>query len=319
MQKLWSPIGHGNHLFVAPFLDKYSGQQTGGTMMGDRTKTDPEATNTQPGGAGGDARAAAGNADDAHGAPSMAELARRLAERTARQQAVDPAAAAATRRAALEAYDLARERRLIVALSAVLALTVGAAVAYFVSTIESRPLVQLPSAAAQPKSAPSREISNAAVAPALPDPSPQPADVVEAVEPAATQAPLAADSQPAPVEAMPGESPLQSNDVREIQAKLRSFGFNPGPVDGTAGRLTEVAVTRYQQARGQAQTGAIDRRLLEQLRQDPAPPVAQQIAQRGPRPDARANRPSGSRRSDPFEPVRAAGNRLGQWLDSLVR
>ena len=151
MQKLWSPIGHGNHLFVAPFLDKYSGQQTGGTMMGDRTKTDPEATNTQPGGAGGDARAAAGNADDAHGAPSMAELARRLAERTARQQAVDPAAAAATRRAALEAYDLARERRLIVALSAVLALTVGAAVAYFVSTIESRPLVQLPSAAAQPE------------------------------------------------------------------------------------------------------------------------------------------------------------------------
>ena len=89
-------------------------------------------------------RPAAGNADrrdDVNSAPSMAELARRLAERTARQQAVDPAAAAATRRAALEAYDLARERRLIVALSAVLALTVGAAVAYFVSTIESRPLV----------------------------------------------------------------------------------------------------------------------------------------------------------------------------------
>ena len=113
-------------------------------MMGDRTKTDAEAGKTQPGGAGGNGSPAAGNADrrdDANSAPSMAELARRLAERTARQQAVDPAAAAATRRAALEAYDLARERRLIVTLSAVLALTVGAAVAYFVSTIESRPLV----------------------------------------------------------------------------------------------------------------------------------------------------------------------------------
>lgn len=301
------------------FPDKYFRQQTGGTMMGDRTKTDPEAANTQPRGAGGDARAAARNTDDAHSAPSMAELARRLAERTARQRAVDPAAVAAARRAALEAYDLARERRLIVALSAVLALTVGAAVAYFVSTIESRPLAQLPIAAAQPESASSREIANAAVAPALPDPSPQPASVVEAVEPAATQAPLVTDSQVAPVEAMPGEAPLQSNDVREIQAKLRSFGFNPGPVDGTAGRLTEVAVRRYQQARGQTQTGAIDRRLLEQLRQDPAPPVAQQVAQRGPRPDARANRPPGSRRADPFEPVRAVGDRFGQWLDSLVR
>jgi peptidoglycan hydrolase-like protein with peptidoglycan-binding domain len=127
------------------------------------------------------------------------------------------------------------------------------------------------------------------------------------------------DSRPAPVEARPSESPLQGNDVREIQAKLRSFGFNPGPVDGTAGRQTEVAVRRYQQARGQPQTGEIDRRLLEQLRQDPAPPVAQQVVQRGPRPDARANRSPGSRRSDPFEPVRAAGNRVGQWLDSLVR
>jgi Putative peptidoglycan binding domain len=298
-------------------------------MMGDRTKTDAEAGNTQRGGAGGNGSPAAGNADrrdDASGAPSMGELARRLAERTARQQTVDPAAAAAARRGALEAYDLARERRLIVTLSAVLALTVGAAVAYFVSTIESRPLARLPSAAAQPEPVPSREIANAAVAPpVLADPSPPPTSaspppsVADATEPAATQAPLVTDSQPAPVEARPSESPLQSNDVREIQAKLRSFGFNPGPVDGTAGRLTEVAVRRYQQARSQPQTGEIDRRLLEQLRQDPAPPVAQQVAQRGPRPDTRASRSPGSRRSDPFEPVRSAGNRVGQWLDSLAR
>jgi Putative peptidoglycan binding domain len=299
-------------------------------MMGDRTKTDAEAGKTQLGGAGGNGSPAAGNADhrdDANSAPSMAELARRLAERTARQHAVDPAAAAAARRAALEAYDLARERRLIVVLSAVLALTVGAAVAYFVSTIESRPSSQLPIAAAQPDAepAPSREIASAAMAPVLPDPSPPPPSaspppsVGDATEPAATQAPLVTDSQPAPVEARPSESPLQSNDVREIQAKLRSFGFNPGPVDGTAGRLTEVAVRRYQQARGQPQTGEIDRRLLEQLRQDPAPPVAQQVAQRGPRPDTRASRSPGPRRSDPFEPVRSAGNRVGQWLDSLAR
>jgi hypothetical protein len=71
----------------------------------------------------------------------------------------------------------------------------------------------------------------------------------------------------------------------------------------------------YQQDRGQPQTGTVDRELLEQLRQGPAP----QIAQRAARPDARATRSPGARRSDPFEPVRAAGNRLGQWLESLTR
>ncbi len=100
--------------------------------------------------------------------------------------------------------------------------------------------------------------------------------------------------------------------MKEIQARLRSFGFNPGPVDANAGRLTKDAVVRYQRARGRAQTGAVDRDLLEQLRQDPAPQVAQRAARPGPR-------ATGKQRSDPFEPVRAAGDRLGRWMDSLVR
>ena len=283
-------------------------------MTGDG-KTDPESGKVQPAGA-------------SRAEPSMDELSRQFGERLARQRTVDPAAAASARRAALEAYDLARERRLIAGLSIVLALTVGASVAYFVSTIESRPVAPLPSAAAQPEPAQSLEIASAAPAPVPPD-SPSPVTNVPppatnvadtaAVEPAATQAPPATDSQPAPAEVASSESPLQSDAVREIQTRLRSLGFNPGPVDGTAGRLTEVAVRRYQQARSQPQTGEIDRRLLEQLRQEPAPPVAPQVAQRGAKPDARATRSPASRRSDPFEPVRSAGNRVGQWLDSLTR
>jgi peptidoglycan hydrolase-like protein with peptidoglycan-binding domain len=80
--------------------------------------------------------------------------------------------------------------------------------------------------------------------------------------------------------------------------------------------MTEGAVMHYQQNRGQPQTGKIDRELLEQLRQDPAPQVAQQPAARR---VARATTSPGARRYDPFEPVRAAGNSLGQWLDSRVR
>jgi hypothetical protein len=83
--------------------------------------------------------------------------------------------------------------------------------------------------------------------------------------------------------------------------------------------MTAAAVMRYQQAKGQSQTGTVDRELLEQLRQDPAPQVVQQVAQRAATPGARATRSPGPRRSDPFEPVRAAGNRLGRWLESRLR
>jgi peptidoglycan hydrolase-like protein with peptidoglycan-binding domain len=123
------------------------------------------------------------------------------------------------------------------------------------------------------------------------------------------------DSQPAPVGPAPSEAALRPQELKEVQGRLRSFGFNPGPADGTPGRMTESAVTRYQQDRGLPQTGKADRQLLEQLRQDPAP----QVAQRAARPGPRATGAPPQRRSDPFEPVRTAGNRLGRWLDSLVR
>jgi peptidoglycan hydrolase-like protein with peptidoglycan-binding domain len=123
------------------------------------------------------------------------------------------------------------------------------------------------------------------------------------------------ESQPAAVEPMANQAPLQRDEVKEIQARLQSFGFNPGPADGTPGAMTAGAVLRYQQERGQAQTGTIDRDLLEQLRQDPAPQVAQSTAT----PGARATRSPGPRRSDPFDSVRTAGNRLGRWLDSRLR
>jgi hypothetical protein len=278
-------------------------------MTGDRTTTDPKADKAQPAGA-------------SRAGPSTEELSRQLAERLARQRAADPAAAAAARRAALLAYDQARERRMIVALSVVLAATVAASVGYFVSTIDSRPVPPLASAPARPQPAAPVETAAAVPAPAALDSAPaaSPAPAASAAdtpaaEPATVETAQAADSQAALINGTPGPAPLQRDDVREIQAKLRSFGFNPGPVDGNPGRMTEGAVRRYQQDRGQPQTGEIDNALLQQLRQDPAPPAVQQVAQRA----ARPTRSPGPRRSDPFEPVRAAGNRLGQWMDSLVR
>ena len=253
---------------------------------------------------------------------SMAELSRRLGERAARQRAVDPAAAAAARRAALQAYERARARRLRLMLGFAVGAVMGSAIAWVVPTVDPAAAPPAESAAATPEAAPPVSMASAAPASALPDsPSPPPAASVPdtpAVEPAAAQAAPAADRQQVAVDATPVE-PLRRDEVSEIQTRLRSFGFNPGPVDGSAGRMTEGAVARYQQDRGQSQIGKVDRQLLEQLRHDPAPPVAQQVAQRAPRPEARATRAPAPRRSDPFEPVRAAGDRFGRWLDSLAR
>jgi Putative peptidoglycan binding domain len=294
-------------------------------MTGDRKEAGPGASKVPPGSATPNgpppASDKAGGRDDEISKRSVADLARRLAERAAQQRAVDPSAAVAERRAALEAYDQARERRLIVGLSVAVAVTVGAGIAYLVSTVDSRPVPPVPSVAARPEPASSLERTSAAPAAASLD-SPSPAASVAytpAVEAASAPAALAEDKQPAPVAATPSDAPLRRDDVREIQARLRSFGFNPGPVDGTAGRVTEGAVRRYQQDRARPQTGEIDRQLLEQLRQDPAAQVAQQVAQRAARPDGRATHSSAPRRSDPFEPVRTAGDRFGRWLDSLTR
>ena len=271
--------------------------------------------------------AADGRNDDVS-QPSMADLSRRLGERAARQRAIDPAAAKAAQRAALEAYDQARERRLIVGLSVVVAAVIGAGIVYLATTVGSGPVPPSPEAAARPEPASPLERTAAAPAPApldsasaAPAPSsPSPAASVAdtpAVVPAAAQTEPAAmtGSQPAPDEPAPNQAALQRDEMREVQARLRSLGFNPGPVDGVPGLMTEDAVQHYQRHRGQRQTGMVDRELLEQLRQDPAPQVAQPAA----RPDARATRSPAPRRADPFEPVRAAGNRLGQWLRSLTR
>src|ERR1700730_15342065 len=125
-------------------------------MAADRTKTDPEPSKAQPGGAnpnGPPAPDAADGRNDDVSQSSMAELSRRLGERAARLRAVDPAAAKAARRAALEAYEDAHERRLIVGLSVAVAAVIGAGVVYLFPTVGSGSVPPSPSVAARPEPA----------------------------------------------------------------------------------------------------------------------------------------------------------------------
>jgi peptidoglycan hydrolase-like protein with peptidoglycan-binding domain len=113
---------------------------------------------------------------------------------------------------------------------------------------------------------------------------------------------------------------LRPDEVREVQTRLLGSGFNPGPIDGAAGRMTTAAAMRYQQERSLEQTGKVDRSLLEQLRQDSSSQVAQQTTPpaapranpRAGRPDGRTSRTTAQRDPGPFD-------RMGRWLDSLTR
>jgi hypothetical protein len=108
---------------------------------------------------------------------------------------------------------------------------------------------------------------------------------VEAREPAAPQA-LA-----------PGL--LVFAEVRELQRLLRAAGFNPGPLDGSAGPTTAHAARQYQHARGLAVTGEIDNDLLARLREE------------------RTSAPSPPRRS--YATAKAPPRQRNNFLDSIDR
>lgn len=220
-------------------------------------------------------------------ADTLARFSRHLESRAAGPG--DPAAAARARQDALRAYDRDRRRRLVVFGSLVVAAVAGLAV----------PL----GLALAPSPEPPFHAAAAPIEPAPPVVPVAPAPVAEL-----PVAPLpAAPPPPAAV-----ATPLERADVREVQAKLRGFGFDPGPIDGDAGPRTLAAARQYRESRNQPQSEEIDRALLDQLRLDPAPVVVApvQVAQRGRR--AGPTTRGGSRPANPFD-------RLGRWLDSLVR
>jgi hypothetical protein len=263
---------------------------------------------------------------------SLAGLSQQLGKRVAGQSANDPRATAEARKAALHAYDVERAHKLKTILKAAGGAALTVSITGLVVLIAS-PFDHSPPPRAT--MAPAKPVEVVAVAP-IPEPAKDvpPAIVPPAIVPVVAQAslsPVPTPSQTHPPEvekALPEpsglseasgleEPPLRRDEVRDIQVRLRAFGFNPGPLDGVAGPATHAAILHYQQKRELPQTGTIDRQLLEQLRQDPAPQVvAPQVAQR-PAKVVRAS--SASRPSDPFEPLRTAAQDFERWLQSLGR
>jgi peptidoglycan hydrolase-like protein with peptidoglycan-binding domain len=144
-------------------------------------------------------------------------------------------------------------------------------------------------------------------------------------DPPPTQTAAAPPSEPPQAQperaAAPRPSPLGREEIREVQKRLRGFGFNPGPIDGVPGRQTEIATQSYLEARGQPQLPPTDHDLLAQLRQDPAPQVVQappatQVAQR---PSQYAGQQPQRSSFDPFQPVKYAGTEITRFFQAILR
>jgi len=283
---------------------------------------------------------------------SIADLSRRLGERA--QSTSEPQAAAEARRRAMQAYERERARKLRLVLTGAGAVFATAGLAWFVVILgepeapasaspiaAAVPPPSVTAALAEPVTTPTRAVepppAAAAVIPiAAESQPPAPAVPVQAAPPPSSPPPSVTAPAPQDVAAVPNDPPaavpapapppLSREGIREVQQRLAGFGFNPGPVDGVAGRRTEEATQRYLETRGQPQMPPNDPQMLEQLRQDPAPPVAQrQVAQRAngsntrSAPTGQGANQSGRRSFDPFEPVKVAGTEITRFFQSVFR
>ena len=114
-----------------------------------------------------------------------------------------------------------------------------------------------------------------------PNPSPMPAespappippvavDLAAAVQALPVASAPAMSNVPAPTTRTPDQSELSYSEVLELQTLLESLGMRPGFLDGIPGPRTAAAIRRYEESRGQPQTGNLDRELLKRLRQEP--------------------------------------------------
>jgi murein L,D-transpeptidase YcbB/YkuD len=62
---------------------------------------------------------------------------------------------------------------------------------------------------------------------------------------------------------------LNRGDIEVAQLHLRTFGFDPGPIDGIYTAQTQAAVRAFQTTYGLVVSGLLDRQTREQLKVGP--------------------------------------------------
>jgi len=62
------------------------------------------------------------------------------------------------------------------------------------------------------------------------------------------------------------EEEIEAVDVKTAQRKLTELGFDPGPVDGWAGAMTEAAIREYQEKAGLEVDGLLGQKTWAKLK-----------------------------------------------------
>lgn len=98
--------------------------------------------------------------------------------------------------------------------------------------------------------------------------SPAPAPAPEASPPAVPAPPVSTLPQPAAAAPQIDQNaPLTLAEVRDLQARLKALGFDPGDIDGIPGPQTAAAIRRFEASRSLTPTGNVDRRTLQRLKE----------------------------------------------------
>lgn len=229
---------------------------------------------------------------------ALGDLARKIGERTATKPAANPVEAAEKRRAALSAYDRERVRHWMIGSSIVLGTVallggLGLGMMWLPLKLGRAGVPVAEQRLAQPSAGEIREANagdakrEIVLAGPLQPPKARTQQPVAIAVPAVPESP---DVSMAELKAWAEPTPggLSAAEIREIQGRLLTLGYNPGRIDGAAGPNTKAAVSRYRERRNLLPAnGTVDYNLLTALRQEPLPRVAQ--------------RPQ--RSTDPFEPI----------------
>ena len=83
--------------------------------------------------------------------------------------------------------------------------------------------------------------------------------------PVVAESAQAATGAPAAVDPAPAAKPLTSAEVRLVQRKLKSLGFDPGAIDGVPGRHTLTALNAYLAAAKRDSVSRVNRSTVASL------------------------------------------------------
>jgi peptidoglycan hydrolase-like protein with peptidoglycan-binding domain len=112
--------------------------------------------------------------------------------------------------------------------------------------------------------------------------------------------------------------PMRGPEVAELQRQLRAAGFDPGPIDGYMGPVTERAVRAYQASRGLVVDGLVGPQTVGALTSGAAPVAARPAGPPSATPTTTPAGPGATPGAAPTGPVAEAGGPVPPTIEGML-